>query len=196
MKFPDMKRMQWRLAAGLLVMGLGLTARASELTAYDLIREGNRYVGEDVKDHVVAIHSEKSVAGLTPNIWYVTYYDPDATFKATEVKFGAGRKLQVKRPARMLEYATKESEMLDRKKLNVDSDKAIKIATSDPLLKGLTLTATQLWLEHKDEGPIWRVRLWAVKLRHPSDEADIGEVFIKAEDGSVVKTDLHLGRVE
>ena len=196
MKLSNMKRCCANVLIGFLAFGVVASARAGEKTAFDLIREGNRYVGEDVKGHVVAIHSEKSVASLTPNIWYITYYDPDATFKATEVKFGAGRKLEVKRPMRMLEYTTRDSERMDSKKFNTDSDKAIGIATSEPLLKGLTLTASQLWLEHGEDGPIWRVRLWAVKLRHPSEEADIGEVFIKADDGSVVKTDLHINRVD
>jgi hypothetical protein len=186
----------WRGVLLACWVGLALQARAGDPTAFDLIKEGNRYVGDDVKGKVVGIHSEKSVGTLTPIIWYVTYFDPDATFKATEVKFGAGKKLEVKRPARMLEYGRKESEMMDRNKLNIDSDKAIKIAINEPTLKGLNLVATQLWLQNGDEGPEWRVRLWAQKLRHPDKDADIGEVHIKAEDGSVVKDDLHINRVD
>ena len=30
-----------------------------------------------------------------PNVWYVVYYDPDAVLKAVEVKFGAGKKMDV-----------------------------------------------------------------------------------------------------
>src|SRR4051794_26649057 len=88
-----------------LVILLALTqvARAADLTAFDLIKEGNRYVGEEAKDKVVQIRSEKSIGTLTPTIWFIVFYDPDATFKATEVKFGAGRKMDVKRPMRMLE---------------------------------------------------------------------------------------------
>ena len=44
-------------------------ARAGDMTAYQLIKEGNRYVGEDAKDKVVQIRSEKSIGVLTPNIW-------------------------------------------------------------------------------------------------------------------------------
>ena len=82
------------------------TARAGEATAFELIKEGNRYVGEQCKDKIVQIRSEKSVGTLEPNIWYIVYYDPDATLKATEVKFGAGKKLSVKRPMRLLEPVT------------------------------------------------------------------------------------------
>ena len=134
------------LTAFVVIIGLGMYARAGDMTAYQLIKEGNRYVGEDAKDKVVQIRSEKSIGVLTPNIWYVVYYDPDATFKATEVKFGAGQKLDVKRPMRVLEIGSGDDKKLDRKKLIVDSDKAISTATKEPLLQNLKLTATQLWI--------------------------------------------------
>lgn len=171
-------------------------AQAGEPTAYDLIKAGDQYVGVQSKDQVVQVRSEKSIASLTPNIWYVVYYDPDATFKATEVKFGAGEKLTVSRPWRMLEMADDGHKVLDRTKLKLDSGKAIKIATAQPLLKNLTLKATQLWLEHGDSGPQWRVKLWAAKLKNPNDDADIGVVIISTDDGSVLKVDLHPNSVD
>src|SRR4051794_3193016 len=99
-------------------------AFAAESTAFDLIKEGNKHVGEDAKNKVVQIRSEKSVGTLTPNIWFVVFYDPDATFKATEVKFGAGRKMDVKRPARVLELGRGEH-IFDLDKLKTDSPKAL-----------------------------------------------------------------------
>jgi len=187
------------LAIGALVQALG----ADEMTAYQLIKEGNRYVGEESKDKVVQIRSERSVAGLTPIIWYIVYYDPDASMKATEVKFGAGRKLSVKRPFRLLEPVTGDTSTLDRSKMKVDSDKAIQIALKEPMLDKLTIKATELKLvragdmfERDNKAPVWRVRLWAAKLRNPNREADIGEVVLAAEDGQVLKTDLHINRVD
>jgi hypothetical protein len=85
--------------------------------------------------------------------------------------------------------------VLDRAKLKVDSDKALKLAVSEPLLKSLKLKASQLWLQHSDEGPVWRVRLWAARLKNPGD-ADIGEVFISANDGNVVRTHLQINSVD
>ena len=85
---------------------------------------------------------------------------------------------------------------LDSTKLKVDSDKAFKIAKSEPLLKNLTLKASQLRLQHGDQGPEWKVKLWAAKLKNPNDDADIGVVVISAADGSVVKSDLHPGSVD
>jgi|SRR5579872_1287414 len=184
------------LAIAVILFGLGQAARAADVTAFQLIKEANRYVGEDAKDKVVQIRSEKSVGTLTPIVWYVVFYDPDATFKATEVKFGAGKKLDVKRPMRMLEPVTGDDKQLDRKKLNVDSDKALKTATEEPLLQNLKLKASQLWLQRSDEGPVWKVRLWAAKLRNPNADADIGDVYVSADDGKVVRRDLHINRVD
>jgi len=170
--------------------------KAAEPTAYDLVKEGNRYIGEQSKDKVVEIRSEKSVGTLTPNIWYIVYYDPDATLKATEVKFGAGKKLKVSRPLRVLEPITGDNKTLDRSKLKVDSDKAIKVATSEELLKSLTLKSTQLWLQRDDEGPVWKVRVWAAKLKKPNEDVNVGDIFVSAETGKAIRTDLHIDRVD
>jgi len=169
---------------------------ADEPTALSLIKDANEYVGKDVRDKVVQIRSEKSIASLQPNIWYVVFYDHDATFKTAEVKFGAGKKLDVKHPLRSPIKYTNDKDLLDQKAVKIDSDKAIKIATAEPLLDKLTIRATQLWLENVDGVPTWRVRLWAQKLRHPNDDADIGDVSINATDGKVINTDLHINRVD
>lgn len=169
----------YRIAGGLaLLLALGSTAHAAEVTALELVKLGNDYVGKDSRDKIVQIRSEKSIASLTPAIWYIVYYDADATFKATEVKFGAGKKMKVTRPLRMLEPVTGNDKMLERAKIKVDSDKAISTATAEPLLKPLKLLATQVWLERGDAGPVWKVRLWAAKLKNPTDDADVGDVYI------------------
>jgi hypothetical protein len=184
---------------------IALAARASEPTAFDLIKEGNRYVGEQAKDRIVQIRSEKSVGTLTPNIWYVVFYDPTASLKAVEVKFGAGKMLTVKRPWRLLEPVSGGDLPLDREKLKIDSPEAIKIALKEPLLQNLKITATQLKLDRVGEGVlgqggpgqgVWKVRLWAAKLRNPERDADIGEIWASATDGQVVKNDLHINRVD
>jgi len=185
------------LAALLLAGGLSPIARAGEPTAFDLVKEGNRHLGEEAKGRVVQIRSEKSVGGLTPNIWFIVYYDPDATAKATEIKFAAGTKVSVKRPPRVLEPIMGSHRELPKEKLKIDSDKAIEIAKNEPLIKNLTLTNTQLTLERgEDDQPVWKVKLWAAKIRKPSDTVNIGEIHISAEDGKVVKNDLKPGRVD
>ncbi|MEO5802186.1 MAG: hypothetical protein ABIR24_01545 [Verrucomicrobiota bacterium] len=183
------------LCGAALILGNPSLAFGAEATAFELIKEGNRHVGEDAKDRVVQIRSEKSVGSLIPNIWYVVYFDPDATAKATEVKFGAGKKLSVKRPARVLEFATGNTE-LPKAKLKTDSNRAIEIAKKEPLLNNLTLTATQLKLERWTAEPVWKVRFWAAKLRKPSETVDIGEVFVSAETGEIVKNDLSINKVD
>jgi hypothetical protein len=104
---------------------------------------------------------------------------------------------------RLLEPISGEDSPLNREKLKIDSDAAIKTATAEPLLKNLEIVATQLELkrggdltpENKSD-PVWKVELWAKKLRNPSKQADIGEVWIAAADGKVLKTDLHINRVD
>ena len=182
-----------------------LTACAGEKTALDLVKEGNSYVGIQASNKLVQIRSEKSVGSTTPVIWYIVYYDPTAKLKSTEVKFGAGKMMDVTRPFRLLEPITGEDKMLNLAKLKVDSDKAIKTALSEPLLENLKITATQVWLQRaaksfagqaNDNDPVWRIRIWAQKLRDPSDDANVGEVFVAADTGKVIKVNLHINRVD
>ena len=179
------------LSAALLILAPAGMALAAEPTAFSLIKEGNKYIGEQSKDKVVQIRSERSAGTITPNIWYVVYYDPDATLKAVEVKFGAGQKMDVSRPLRLLEPITGADRVLDSSKLKVDSDKALDIARSQPLLKALTLTSSQFWLEHSEDGPRWKIQLWAAKLNHPGDQADVGAIYLSTADGSVLRNNLH-----
>jgi len=176
--------------------GIITTAMADEPTAYQLAKRGDDYIGIQSKDKVVQIRSEKSIASLTPDIWYVVYYDPDASFKAIQVKFGAGEKLDVSRPGRVLEWFSDDKSPLEAAKLVVDSDRALKLATDQPLLKNLTLKASQLWLEHGDLGPQWRVKLWAATLKDPNVNADVGTVVLSAADGAIIKLDLHPNSVD
>ncbi len=200
-----MKSSHWKLCAAFLAACLANIVSAAEPTAFELIKEGNRYVGEQSKDKIIQIRSEKSVGTLTPAVWYVVFYDPTATLKATEVKFGAGSMMSVKRPMRLLEPVTGGNAPLDRSKLKVDSDSAIKTALDEPLLKNLKVTATQLKLERAREAvlgdagpdqPVWKLKLWAAKLKNPNKSAEIGEVWVSATDGKVVKNDLKINRVD
>jgi hypothetical protein len=173
-----------------------LRAHADEPTAFQLIKEGNRFVGEQSKDKVLAIYSDKPLTGLTPSIWYVDYYDPDAKYKIIEVKFGAGLKLDVKRPWKPFGGGGSEDKKIDLNTLKVDSDAAIGIATSQQLLKPLTLKATQLWLQRGKDGLVWKVRLWAAKLSDSKLSAIIGDVYISPIDGNIVRADLHIERLK
>jgi hypothetical protein len=180
----------------LATLSIGLNVLASDPTAFALMKEGNRYIGEQAKDRVVQIRAEKSVGSTTPKVWIVVYRDDTASAKAVEVKFIAGKMADVKRPLRIIELISDKADPLDQKKLKVDSDKAIQIALNESILEKLKITATAPKLEDGKMGPVWKVRLWAAKLRDPGKDADLGEVHLLAEDGKVVKVDINLKRVD
>ncbi len=184
-------KMKFKISCVTLLTLVAGIALANGQTAFSLVKEGDKYVGEQSKDKVVQIRSERSAGTLTPNIWYVVYYDPDASLKAVEVKFGAGQKMDVSRPLRLLEPISGADKVLDSSKLKVDSDKALEIAKSQPLLANLSLSSAQFWLEHGDEGPQWKIKLWAFKLNNPQAQTSVGDVFISAADGAVIRADLH-----
>lgn len=197
--------LRWRMKKNLLslltvigLLGFSVSSKGDEPTAFDLIKEGNRHVGEEAKDKVSQLRSEKSVGSLVPNIWYVVFYDLDATAKATEVKFAAGKKIGVKRPARVLEFGSGTYKAMDREKMKIDSNRAIEIAIKDPILANLTLTNTQLWLDQgrDDDAPVWKIRLWAAKVRKPTETVEIGDLYIGADEGKIIKNNLKIHRVD
>src|SRR3974377_2238245 len=82
------------VAAGVALLNWG--AVAADHTALELFKKGDQLVGSEAEGRLVQIRSEKSIASLTPNIWYVTYFDPNSSGKATEIKFEAGEKTEMK----------------------------------------------------------------------------------------------------
>jgi sporulation protein YlmC with PRC-barrel domain len=167
------------------------TSTGSSMTALSLVKEANRYVGEQAKDKLVQIRSEKSVNGVAPSVWYVVFYDSTAALKATEVKFANGQMVDVKRPLRLLEATSRQSEPLDRSKIKIDSDKALNIALEQPALQDVKPTASEMRLERGESGlPAWRVELWGAKGDSGKDDVNLGTFTLSAEDGKVVKADI------
>lgn len=185
-----------KLLVALLLSVLPLLAADSEkeLTAFDLAKEGNRYVGEQAKDKVVQIRSERSIGSLTPRVWYVIYFDPTATFKSVEVKFAGGKMIDVKRPFRMIEMIGDASKAMDRDKLKIDSDMAIQTVLKEPVLKDIKVKSVEAKLENSSGGAVWRIKLWAEKV-NGRDVEDIGRFTVAADDGKVTETDVHLDRL-
>jgi hypothetical protein len=184
----NMKTKHGMILAAVLGLTTALVASADP-TALDLVNKGDQYVGVQSKDKIIQISSDKSVATLTPNIWYVVYFDPDSTFKTVQVKFGAGQEMEIAHPMRM--FPAKPEDILDLGKIKVDSDRALREAASQPLLKALTLRSSKMTLLNTDDGVVWKVELWAAKVGDSTKEADIGSVSISAVDRSVVRSDLH-----
>jgi sporulation protein YlmC with PRC-barrel domain len=168
-----------------------VTASSAGTTALSLVKEGNRYVGEQARDKVVQVRSERSVNGVKPSVWYVVFYDPTAALKATEVKFINGKMTDVKRPLRLLEATSAQSEPLDRNKIKLDSDEALQAALKEPALQNVKPTSSEMRLERGEAGaPTWKVQLWASKADDSSSDVNLGTVTLSAEDGKVVKSDL------
>lgn len=183
-----------RVLALIFLSVLTLRAADKEPTAFELVKEGNRYVGEQSKDKVVLIRSERSIGSVTPKVWYVIYYDPTATFKSVEVKFAAGKMIDVKRPFRMIEMVGSASKELDKDKLKIDSDVAIEKALKEPILENIKVKSVEAKLESSAAGPVWRLKLWAEKM-NGRDTVDIGRITITADDGKAIETDIHLNRL-
>jgi hypothetical protein len=186
----------WRIALAALFTLATWTLPAAEPTAFALLKDGNRHVAEEVKDKVLQIRSGKSAEGLTPTIWFILYYDVHARTRETELTFENGRMQKSRHPFRLFARAGASSNILDNAKLKIDSDVALSTSEKDPLLEKLKLTHSQMTLEQWEDGVVWKITFWAEKTRESGKTAEIGKIFVNAEDGKVVHRDLHLERVK
>jgi hypothetical protein len=168
----------------------GQSLPATNMTAFALVKEGDKFIAPQAKDKITQIHSEKSDGNLAPDVWYVDYYDPTTAFKTTEVKFVSGKVTEVKQPKHVLD-AFSGAKLLEWRKLKVDSDRALAIALKEPLLKTTELKAVELWLERTAVGSTWRIRFWTDRLGKPGQTVDIGELYISSKNGEVLKNALH-----
>jgi hypothetical protein len=185
-----------------LIFGVVLALTTAQLalavptpTAFDLAKQGNQYVGVQSKDKVLRIYSEKSTTGLAPTDWHVVYFDPDTFVKSADVEFANGQQVGVSHMRRPFQMPANARDILDMSKITVNSDNALSIAQSQPVLKGITAKYSKMSLEAGDSGPTWQVELWAAKTSNPSKDVSIGKVWILATDGSVIKSDLRPDKV-
>ncbi len=155
-------------------------------TAFALIREGNKYLSKRSQGKIVQMISEKTDDGLTPNDWRVVYYDPEARFKAVEVRFAGEELTRIFEPGRILQlFSRRARQPMAENLLRVDSDEALTIALRRSGLNERMAEKSQLKLETSDEGvPVWRVNFWG---RVQKRETSLGEVVISATDGSLIK---------
>ena len=190
-----MKRLIATIAT--VLTSVTLLAADPDPTAFDLIKEGNRYVGEQAKDRVVQLRSERSIGSLNPKVWYVVYHDPTARMKAVEVKFAAGKMIDVKRPFRLVERISDKTQPMDKEKLKIDSNKAIEIALKEPILEDITVKSVEASLQNDGAiAPVWKLRLWAERLSGAQETAGIGHLMITADEGKVIENEVNLKRLD
>jgi hypothetical protein len=194
-----------RLILGLaLVMACSLlTASVLDRTAFDLAKEGNKYVVEQSRDKVVQIRSEKSSRSVTPTTWYVLYYEslsaPDngttRIATGTELKFTSGNLVSVKRNVSLLSSSSDQYAEMDSSMMTVDSDRALEIALKEPVLTSLKVMSTDMTLSQGSEGyPVWKISIWAAK-KDAKIDLKVGEIWVSSVDGKVTKINVNPGRV-
>ena len=185
------------LAAVIIGVIGSLTARAAEeATAFSLIALGNEKVPPHAKDNVVQIYSERSDESLTPQRWSVIYYDTTAKLKAIRVKFNNGEVTTTDTPVRLFQKLTDDSLPLNRNRMKIDSDVALKTALAHPDLDDVELVGTQMMLRwERGVRVVWDVELFAVKKVNPAKTTSIGKLVINAKDGSLAYNQLRKPRL-
>jgi hypothetical protein len=187
--------MQLRLYSSLALLALALAGpgqslAAAGMTAFDLVKEGDKVVAPEAKDKITQIRSEKSTANLVPDIWHTDYFDTTAAFKITEVTFVSGKVTEITRPKHFFS-AFSGTKQLEWRKLKVNSDRALAIALKEPTLQKLHVQATQFWLDWGKFGSTWKIRFWAFRQSKPDQIVEIGDLYLSTKTGEIFKNDLH-----
>lgn len=184
--------MNWRLISTLALITLAFSSRAqmttnsARLTAFALVKEGNQYLLARDKNRVTEIRSEISSNGLTPDVWYIDFFDSTTAFKSTEVKFVSGKVVGVTHPKHVL-TAFQGNKQMEWKRMKIDSDRALSIALKEPELKNLDIQAVQFSLDREALGSTWKIRFWTPRLGKPGQASPIGEIHISGVSGEIFK---------
>lgn len=178
-------------------------ASVMDRSAFELAKDGDKYIVESSRDKVIQIRSEKSIHGLTPNVWYVVYFDSmketgveNYRFAyATELKFSSGNLVSIKRDKELLNSSSEQYTPMDMSSMTVDSTQALSIALKEPVLESLKVSGSDMTLEQGPEGyPVWKVSVWAIKNGTKID-VKVGEIWISSLDGKVCKLTVDPARV-
>jgi hypothetical protein len=117
--------------------------------------------------------------------------------KAVEVKFAAGKMIDVKRPFRLVERISDKTQPMDKEKLKIDSNKAIEIALKEPILEDIKVKSVEASLQNDGAiGPVWKLRLWAERLSGAQETAGIGHIVVTADEGKVIENEVKLNRLD
>lgn len=183
------------IAAAPPVEAPALGAATTEPTAFAYVQAGNERVLPASRDLIVEIKANRSPGRLVPRDWSVVYYDSTASFKAVEIKFSGGTLMKLSKPGRVLE-AFGNNKPFARDALRVDSDQALKLALA-AVPNGVNVKSCSFRLTRGEGGlPVWKLRLWAAKLRHPLEEGELGELILSATDGTILRNDLKPQRLD
>lgn len=194
-----------RILAGLALFTICgfLTASVMDRTAFELVKEGNKYVIEQSHDKVVRIRSEKSARGTIPSTWYVFYYESLKPLESgdsriatgTEIKFSSGNLVSIRRNVRLLEDSSEPYSEIDPAMMTVDSDRALGIALREPVLESLSVASTDMTLEQGPDGyPVWKISIWAIK-KNTKIDVKTGEIWVSCVDGKVCKITVNPARI-
>jgi len=135
----------------------------SKATALQLLQKGNSYVSPRTQNRVLQMVSGRALVGEAPQNWRIVYSDDKATYNAVEVRFAAGEMERVFEPSRIFDlFSFGSPKTLDMAKVKIDSDQAIRLATTEFETEAVEIKFVELKLERGSGGlSVWNVNCLA-----------------------------------
>ncbi len=193
------------LFLGLCVAALPMLSLAAQpttsgtmaLTAFQARPVAEKQLSDQAKGKLIQISSIRSHS-TRPSQWRFIFWDPFAAQNCRAITITNGKVSEIREgyveADRLRLAAYKQEEVLDGKRLKVDSDQALARLMSNTLLKDIHLSAATFHLSKAKSpiAPIWVINLYAEKN---GKEIDLGKAKISSETGEIFEMALKLDRL-
>jgi hypothetical protein len=184
-----------RIVGLFLALVLVSSAGAKPLTAFQALPIAEGVVNPAAKKKLIQVWGDRSPQELTPEVWSYVFYDTTADQDGRKVTI-TGKTVSEIRDGyfevnRFRLAAYKADEVMDPKRLKIDSDKALDVVRKSTQLKEVKLSTVKFELRQEEDrmSPVWTLILIADKEGY---EKEIGTAKVCAESGTILdfKADL------
>lgn len=187
----------------LLLFILGIpNLNAANVTALKAYKLAYDQVNKLARESLIQIEGKPNSPNVLPTEWMILFYDPYAAQNGTMVRIAGDTIVEIRdgymQAGKLRLAAYKQEEILDAKKLKVDSDDILKILKKSPLLTDVKISSLGLWLKKDGKGPlapsIWHITIYG--MNHKANEIEFGEAEISAFSGKIIRLDVNLKKIE
>lgn len=166
------------------------------LTAFKARDLAEQSLNAEAKGKLIEIYGAKNAKTLLPTTWQILFYDPYANQDGRMIKISNGHLVGItdgySQMDRMRMAAYKTEEIIDSKKLKIDSDAAFEVVRKSALLDKAHVTNVEMRLVKSDKGnssPVWYITLYGENAKD-GKVTKYGKATVSATTGQILKMDI------
>jgi hypothetical protein len=175
------------------LLSLAGAAPVKPLTALKAREIAQKSLSGEVKNNVIQVVGSRSAEAMTPDVWKFVFWDEKASQNGRLVTVSGTSVTEIRdgyfEMDKMRMFAYKTDEIIDPKRLKVDSDKALETVLKTAQLQAVKLSSVIFYLNKVKglEEPVWKMQILADRN---GSEVDIGYARVSAETGGIIEMKL------